>query len=190
MFSLEDKDVSYLLISPEKESNSLVDNKILSDKLQSILYSKEYNLIPVSGYYHGNYEKSFIAICPNDNNQLRRDAIQLMDSFDQECVIVKYKGEVSPKKILHDGSEKLLKISLYNGDDLNKTYLYNGLSFSFLEQRRYQFLNDKSQIKTGMVVEFLNNDVWVEKKVIDVDLEYEKMYRLLMKYGKLRTCVG
>jgi hypothetical protein len=188
MFNLEDKNISYILISPEKENKSLLDKKNACDKLQTILYSKEYTIIPVTGYYQGNYERSFIAVTADDNDTIRKDAIFLLDEFDQESVIVKYKGETSPVKILNNGSEKLLSISIY-GDDENKSYLYNGVSFSFMEKKRYKFLSDKSQLRVGMVVEFLNNDRWIEKEVVNLDSEYDKLYKLLIKYGKLRTAI-
>lgn len=187
MFNLEGKNISYILISPEKQDKSLLDNKNACEKLQTILYAKGYTLLPVTGYYQGNYERSFIAISADDNDTVRKDAIFLIDEFDQDSVIVKYKGEDSPVKILNNGSEKLLSLSIYGDNSDNKTYLHNGLSFTFLERKRYQFLTDKSQLRVGMMVEFLNNDKWIEKKVINLDLEYEKLYKLLIKYGKLRT---
>lgn len=189
MLNLEDKNIAYLIISPEKEDKSLMDNKNSCDKLQTILYSKGYTIIPVTGYYHGNYEKSFIAVSIDDNDTIRKDAIFLLDEFQQDSVIVKYKGESSPVKILSNGSEKLLSLSIYSDNSDNKTYLYNGFSFSFNERKRYKFLSDKSQLRVGMVIEFLNNDKWIEKEVINLELEYERMYKLLIKYGKLRTAI-
>lgn len=189
MFNLEDKKISYIIISPEKEYKSLLDNKNSCEKLQTILYSRGYTIIPVTGYYNGKYERSFIAISTENNDIIRKDAIFLIDEFNQESVIVKYKGESSPVKLLNNGEEKLLSLSMYSDNDNNKTYLYNGLSFTFLERKRYKFLSDKNQIRVGMIVEFFNNDRWIEKEVINLDVEYERMYKLLIKYGKLRTAI-
>ena len=38
-----------------------------------------------------------------------------------------------------------------------------------------------------MLVEYLNEDRWIPKTINNVDLEYEKMYKLLMKYQKMRV---
>ena len=43
-----------------------------------------------------------------------------MDHFNQECLIIKYKGENSAKKIFQDGQERPLGILLYNTDSENK----------------------------------------------------------------------
>jgi len=187
MFNLTDKNISYLLVSPEKMSNSIEENKIVCDKLCTLLYSRNYIVIPIIGHYDGRIENSFIGI-QNSNNEVRKDAIYLIEEFDQDSIIVKYKDETSAKKILNDGSERLLEISIYESESSVKSYIYNGVSFSFLDQKRYQILTEKSQLKKGMVVEFFSNDRWIEKKVDNIDIEYEKMYKLLMRYSKLRIC--
>jgi hypothetical protein len=40
-----------------------------------------------------------------------------------------------------------------------------------------------------MIVEFYNNDQWIEKVVENIDVEYERLYKLLIKYNKLRVCM-
>jgi len=190
MFNLEDRNISYLIISPEKKSNSIKENKVSCDKACSILYSKDYTVIPITGYRNGTHGNSFIAISNDENNALRKDAIYLLDELYQDSLIVKYKNESLPKKISYDGSEKLVKPVIYELNESDTTYVYNGLSFSFIEQRRYKFLSNKSELRKGMIVEFLNNEKWVEKQIADIDTEYDKMYKLLMRYGKLRTCIS
>jgi hypothetical protein len=75
---------------------------------------------------------------------------------------------------------------MYSTDSEKKSYLYNGYSFSFTEQKRYFFPSRKEEIKVGMIVEFFNNNKWIEKKVSNPDVEYDKLYKLLMKYNKVR----
>lgn len=188
MFNLSDPNIAYLIVSSQNESSSASEMKFLSDKLANILYAKGYTLIPVTGYYNQQYEKSFIAISTDDNDRLRQDAIYIMDEFEQDSVIVKYLTETTAKKIISDGSEVPLGIAIYDSDLKNKTYIYNGVSFSFIEQKRYYFPKEKKELKSGMIVEFFNNNKWTTKQVNDVDTEYEKMYKLLMKYEKLRVC--
>lgn len=188
MFNLSDPNIGYIIISSQNESNSPGESKFRSDKLANILYAKDYTLIPVTGYYNQQYEKSYIAISVDDNDKLRSDAIYLMDEFEQESVIVKYLSESTAKKILHDGSELPLGIAIYDSDLKNKTYIYNGISFSFIEQKRYYFPKEKKELKDGMIVEYFNNNKWCAKQIVNVEVEYDKMYKLLMKYEKLRVC--
>jgi hypothetical protein len=117
---------------------------------------------------------------------LRKDSIYLLDSFHQESVIIKYVGEKSSSKILSNGYEKPMSVALYNSDSNNKTYLYNGVSFSFIEEKRYYSPKQKSDLKNGMIIEYFNNSKWNTKQILDVDKEYEELYRLLIKYNKLR----
>jgi hypothetical protein len=188
MFNLSDPNIGYLIISPQSESTPVSEVKFLSDKLANILYAKDYTLIPVTGYYNQQYEKSYVAITSDDNDRLRSDAIYLMDEFSQSSVIVKYINETGAKKILSNGSEVPLGIAIYDSEMKNKTYIYNGVSFSFIEQKRYYFPKEKKDLKSGMVVEYFNNNKWTARQVVNVDDEYDKMYRLLMKYEKLRIC--
>jgi len=187
MFNLSDPNISYILFSPESESNSEEENKNLYERACSILYSKDYTIIPVRGLYDGVYENSFIALPRHpSNDDLRKDSIYLLDSFHQDSVIIKYVGEESSSKILSDGSEKPMSVALYNADLNNKTYLYNGVSFSFIEEKRYYSPKQKSDLKNGMIVEYFNNNKWNTKQISDIDKEYEELYKLLIKYNKLR----
>jgi hypothetical protein len=176
-----------MLISPEKRDVSPSENNINCEKICTILYSKDYTIIPVTGYYEGNYERSFIAICAGDSDTLRFDAIYLMDKFNQDSVIVKYKNENAATKVTPDGSEKPMSVAIYDSNLSNKTYLYNGVSFSFTEMKRYFFPKKKEDLKVGMIVEFFNNNKWTQKQVVNVDNEYEKMFKLLIKYEKVRV---
>jgi hypothetical protein len=187
MFNLSDPNISYLLISPEKSDNLPSDNNLNCERICSILYSKDYTIIPVTGYYEGKYEKSFIAVCASDNDNLRFDSIYLMDKYNQDSVIVKYKGENLATKILMDGSEKPMSVAIYDSDLKNKTYLYNGVSFSFVEKKRYFFPKKKEDLKSGMIVEYFNNNKWNQKQIFNIDTEYEKMFKLLIKYEKVRV---
>ena len=162
-----------------------------SDKINdvtSILYAKEYIVIPIRGYYNEQYEDSAIALLKSgDNDELRRDALHLLKYFNEDCAIIKYNGEPISKKIFRDGSEKPLSMILYNTDSNNRSYLYNGVSFSFVESKRYWKPLKKEDIKRGMIVEYLNNNKWYSKTVQDPISEWNDMYNLLVKYDKLRV---
>jgi len=160
-----------------------------SDKLEdmiSILYAKNYQIILIKGYYQGQYEDSVIAYGP-DNDELRSDLVFLLNHFNQDCGIIKYLSETNAKKIFSDGSEKPMGVILYNTDSENKSYLYNGISFSFVEQARYWKPTKKEDFVVGMIVEYFNKDKWFKRRVEDPISEYEKMYKLFIKYDKIRV---
>lgn len=181
MFNLTDKSISLLIISPE--------STLLSEKICTILYSRNYNIIPINSYLNKNYDKSFICINNDSNDKLREDSIYLIEKFNQSEIIVKYRNEDYYKKISSNGSEKILSMLMCEANEDSKIYLYNGSFFSFNEEKRYHILTNKNELKYGMIIEFFNNNRWVEKKIFNVDLEYENMYKLLIKYSKLRTCI-
>jgi hypothetical protein len=191
MLNLTDKNISYLLISPEKNTNTDLENKSNCERVCSILYSKDYTVLSVKGHYEGSYENSFLAI-PNQesNDDLRKDTLLLLKTFHQDCAIIKYVGEESATKIYENGSEKPLQTLIYNSDLNNKTYLYNGVSFSFVEKKRYFFPTKKEDLKIGMILEYLDNRNWIKKEVFDLEREYLDLYKLMMKYNKLRVEVN
>ena len=174
--NLQEQNMSYVILSSDK-----------LDDMISILYAKEYQIIPIKGYYRGQYEDSVIAFGRVDNDNLRKDVLFLINHFHQECAIIKYLGETSVKKIFKDGSEKPLGIVMYNTDAENISYLYNGVSFSFVEQVRYWKPTKKEDFRVGMLVEYFNKDKWCERLVEDPSQEYEKLYKLLIKYDKVRV---
>lgn len=175
MIDLTNPQISYIVVSSEK-----------IDDIMSILYAKNYQIIPIKGYYHGQYEDSLMAFGV-DNEELRKDLIFLLNHFHEDCGIVKYYGETIAKKVFKDGSEKPLGIVLYNTDSDNISYLYDGISFSFVEQARYWKPKTKEDFSVGMLVEYMSNNKWYEKKVINVSEEYDKLYKLMIKYDKIRV---
>lgn len=175
MADLSNPKISYMVLSSDK----------LEDMI-SILYAKNYQIMPIKGYYQGQYEDSVIAYGP-DNDELRSDLIFLLNHFNQDCGIIKYLGETNAKKVFSDGSEKPMGIVLYNTDSENKSYLYNGVSFSFVEQARYWKPTKKEDFKVGMIVEYFNKNKWFKKTVEDPQSEYENFYKLFIKYDKIRV---
>lgn len=190
MFNLNGTDISYIIFSPEQKDLSKIENSLLCEKASSILYSKDYVVISVKGHYKGELENSFIALqnVPN-NDSLREDCLYLLEIFKQNNAIVKYQGHEDATKIYNSGEEKPMTITIYDSNLDNKTYLYNGISFSFLEKQRFYFPKEKSELKKGMVLEYYNNKDWVKKEIVDINTEYDNLYKLLMKYKKVRIPV-
>ena len=175
---LTNQNLSFILLSSDK-----IDDMI------SILYAKEYSVLPIQGFYRGQYENSAMAFTDCDNDELRKELIFLLNHFGQECGIIKYKGETNAKKVFSDGSEKPMGIVLYNTDSDNISYLHNGISFSFVEQVRYWKPTKLEDFRVGMIVEYLNNNKWFEKKVENPEDEWNRMFKLLSKYDKLRVAL-
>jgi len=176
MIGLEQPNTSYVIIS----SDSLSD-------MVSILYAKDYQVVYMKGYYRGQYEDSVIAFGRVDSDEMRKDIIFLLNRFHQDSAIIKYLGETNAKKIFQDGSEKPLGIVMYNTDSDNFSYLYNGFSFSFVESVRYWKPTKKEDFKVGMIIEYFNNNKWYERKIVNPIDEYENLYKLLVKYDKVRV---
>jgi hypothetical protein len=159
-----------------------------SDKIEdiiSILYAKDYPLFLIKQYYRGVYKDSVLVI-GQDNDDLRKDLIFILNLFHEDYGIIKYLDEVEAKKVFSDGSEKNLEVVMYNSNTDNVSYIYNGISFSFLEKDRYWKPSKKEDFKIGMLVEYLNNNKWYSKRVEDPNYEYDKIYKLLIKYDKIR----
>jgi len=178
MLDLKNPNISYILVSSG-------DIRTLT----SYLYSREYYLLDIKGYYEGKFEDSLLAFTEMPSYELKRDCLHIMEYFNQDCVIIKYKDDNSAKKLFRDGQEKPLGILLYNTDSNNKSYIHDGLSFSFVEQQLYYFPTKKEDFKSGMVVECFSNNKWVEKKVQNPDIEFDKIYGLMIKYNKIRIAV-
>lgn len=176
MIDLNNPKLSFILLSSDK-----------LDDMMSILWAKNYQIVPIKGYYKGQFENSALAYSNVDNDELRKDLIFLLNHFHQDCGIIKYLGETGVKKIFSDGSEKPMGITLYNTDDENVSYLYNGMSFSFVEQVRYWKPTKPEDFKVGMVVEYLNNDKWYQRKVEDPNSEWNSIWKLMIKYDRVRV---
>jgi len=170
--NFNDKDISYLIVS----SNDMV----------SILWAKDYKVIPIKSYYKGIFEDSAIAF-GGDNDSIRADMLFLLNHLNEDNGIVKYRGETNVKKVFSNGSEIPMGIDLYNSDENIKSYLFEGLSLSFVEQNRYWKPKKIEDFKVGMVVEYFNKNKWLSQKVENPLDEYNNLYKLLIKYDKIRV---
>lgn len=176
MIDLNNPKISFILLS---------SNKI--DDMLSVLWSKNYQVLPIKEYYNGQYNESVMVFSNYDNNELRKDLIFLLNQFHQDWGIIKYLGEKNSTKVWKDGSERPLDINLYNINNDSPSYLYNGLSFSFVESVRYWKPSKKEDFKIGMLIEYFNNNKWCQKIVNDPNREWDDMWKLLVKYDKLRS---
>lgn len=187
MINLLDKNNSYIIITSFNKDYPKEENDKSLFYLEDSIYLLDYEIEKVGGYYNGSPEKSIVAYNNNKtSDQLRRDCLWLLEKYNQDCAIIKYKSDGYSKKIFRDGREKMLKNIDFDPDSNSMSYFYNGLSFSFTETKNYSFLNSKDQLSVGMVVEYFNGFEWKEKLVEDIDTEWSNSYGLLSKYQKIR----
>jgi hypothetical protein len=179
MLGLEQPNTSYMLIS---SPNNL-------DQITSVLYAKNYQILTIKGYFEGKFEDSIMAFGRVENEDLRNDTLFILGQFNEKNIIVKYLGESDAKKVFFNGSEEPMEIVMFNTNESYKSYIHSGISFSFVEKTRYWKPKSQEDLKIGMVVEYQNNNKWYERIVRNPKEEWEKLYRLLTKYDKVRIPV-
>ena len=109
-----------------------------------------------------------------------------MKQFGVDSIIVKYKNENYLTKILQNGEELPLELKYYDNDLKKRTFVLEGVSFTLTDKKRYIYPKEKDDLKNGMIVEYFNNNIWTKREISDIENEYERMFKLLMKYEKLR----
>jgi hypothetical protein len=154
--------------------------------ITSYLYSRDYFLFELKSYRDGKFEDCYLAFTEMDSLELRKDSLHLIEHFGPDEIYVKYKDDTLIRLLHASGGESPYSILEYNTNPNYKSYIHNGISFSFQEAAEYYYPKNKLDIKNGMVVECLTTKGWQEKIVENVELEYQKSYGLLMKYQKLR----
>lgn len=180
---LDDTNINYLIVSAYQGDKDDFTNRLENSKLFDSLIFRDFTVLEMGGN-----QPSYLAYKDCDNDEIRYDAIELMDMFKQEFVICKYMGESEAKKIMFDGQEKILGIVKYKGNNDNHNFFVEGNAVSFEPRKRYWKPSKSSDFKEGMIVEIKNNNgEWTEKVVKDPEVEYERMYKLLIKYGKIKV---
>src|SRR5574343_947466 len=179
MINLNDNKLAYIIISASNDKFDPLTNNKLNENLTSNLYIKDYTVFNLATYKSGIYDRAYLAMTPGDNDELRFSVLNLLEKYEQEFAIIKYKDEVDPRKIFRNGSELPLNINIYDSNSENIHYIYNGVSFTFTEMKRYFHPKDKKDIKSGMIVEVFNNNKWSERKVINPETEWDNLYMLL-----------
>jgi len=175
MTDLQHRNTSYAIL----KSDNL-------EPMSSILWSKNYQILNIQGFHNNIFEKCAIVWGPYDNDNLRKDIIHVLNEYNENSAIIKYYGDEVINRLKNDGQEIPLDLIMYCTDFNEYAYIHNGVSFSFKEAKRYWTPKSANDIKIGMVVEYFNNNTWNEKEVVNPETEWEKMYNLLNKYGKLR----
>jgi hypothetical protein len=187
MINLNDPNLSYIIASPEIDGLSQTENSLRNNKFLNLLYSMNYSIIPIWGFQNAVYEKYYIAATDEDNFTLEKESRLIVNQFCFNEIIVKFKGESLLTRILWNGEKFPIEVKYYDNSMDKKVFIHEGVTFTLNEQKRYYFPSKKEHLKEGMIVEYFNNNLWNQKIIHNLDLEYEKMYKLLMKYEKLRV---
>ena len=176
MLNLNESNVSYFIMSSKQ-----------IDATKTLLWAKEWEIIPLKGYYDGILEDSILAFKINiDNKELKEEALFMLKTFDEDSCIIKYTGKKSANKLFRNGKESELSEAFFNQESINKSYLYNGVFFSFNEVKSYKIIESKDELKNGMIVEYFNNKNWTSISIFDINNEWNSFYKLLVKYKKVR----
>jgi hypothetical protein len=185
MLQLTNESTSYFIISAFKSENNREINEKLKNNLRDDLYLKDYIITPIDGYYKGLSESSYIAQRSVDNNELRQDSIELMTKYDQDEIVIKYIGEDVIKKIELDGNERNLVMG--NFDPEHRSYIFENITFSLMDQKRYRFPKNSEEFKVGYVVEMMGSSGnWIQKEVTNPNDEWDNLYKTLSKYDRVR----
>lgn len=184
---LKNPNKSYLLLEPVIDSMTDYENKMNCERLCSVLWSKEYQILPAKNYENSIFKDCFVGISTlSDNDEIRKESLDIINFLNLESGIVKYIGETELVKLYKNGQEEILELKIYESSDNSKLYIMDGISFSFEKKVRYFYPKKKEHLKKGIVVEYFNNNKWTKKTIENLDSEYEKLYKLLIQYEKLR----
>lgn len=170
MLNLSDNNLSYIIINN-------------NDEAKNILIGKGYTIYPINRYNSFLNELSYIAISNFDDNILREDSNYLVNKI-LNNIIIKYnnEGQIYKKDKIKEYKQRIE----YYPENINNTYVINGISFKFEPIKEYKSISSKSELQSGMTIEYYNKNKWVEKIVENVDIEYENIYKLMIKHNKLR----
>ena len=188
MINLNDSNLSYIIATPEIDGLSEKENSHRNNMFLNLLYSMNYTIVPIWGLQNAVYEKYYIAFTPENNQVLEKEANLLINQFRFNEIILKYKGDKILTRMLWNGEKFPMEVKYYDNSMDKRVFIHEGITFTLTEQKRYYFPKKKEHLKEGMVVEYFNNNMWSQRIITDLDSEYEKMYKLLMKYEKIRVC--
>lgn len=188
MFNPKNSNQSYLIINPFKEENTILENQFAYERLLSVLYSHDYtvkNLLEVS---EKNHTKGFFALIESsDNDTLRKEVLTILEFMNIDSAFLKYANQKNPVMIKKSGEEVPHIMKLNENSENHKNFIVDGFCFYFKSEIRYHYPKNKSHLKNGMIVEYLNDKTWTQREIKDVETEFDRMYNLLIKYNKLRV---
>lgn len=173
--NLTDQNISYIILPSDKWVQTI-----------SYLYSKDYKIIELATQQNNIKDKALFTYNEVSNQELKKDTLFVLNHFNIDYGFIKYNLSEQIFKIYKTGNEVEVEINLYENSIDSKKYIFGSLFFSFNVLDKYYLVEKKEDLKTGMEIEYFNNNKWTKKIVENVDLEWTKLYSLLSKYKKLR----
>lgn len=173
--NLTDQNISYIILPSDKWVQTI-----------SYLYSKDYKIIELVTQQNNIKDKALFTYNEVSNQELKKDTLFVLNHFNIDYGFIKYNLSEQIFKIYKTGNEVEVEINLYENSIDSKKYIMGSLFFSFNVLDKYYLVEKKEDLKTGMEIEYFNNNKWTKKIVENVDLEWTKLYSLLSKYKKLR----
>lgn len=151
--------------------------------------SGNFHVNEIKTYLNGVYGRAVVGVPRTVVECHKVKEIAIFPLLKMGCVrsIVKYQEKNHPVLLFPNGTENPLNPIPYNTDASRLTFIAEHFTFAFSEQQTYTFPEKKEDLSDNMILEYYDGNKWVERKVMDVNTEYEKMYRLLLKYKKIRV---
>ena len=98
-------------------------------------------------------------------------------------MILKY-GEIT---------QPVLRHTCDNSWCINPDHLIQGTQLDNIQDMESRGRHSKpynAVLNPELVVEIYNNNNWIERDIHNIDIEYDRMYKLLMKYEKVRIKIN
>ncbi len=187
MINLGNDKRGIIIITSDNTSISDFDRKFHGERIYSVLSSKEFEIIPIKCYKDNSIYESFLCLSEiYDSNEFRKEILHILEFLDLDSSFVKYPSSDDFVLISRTGTEEKHVLKMYEESKNDLKFIYESIFFSFEKKQSYFYPKKSNHLKNGLIVEYFNNEKWNSKEIKNVDEEFDKMYKLLMKYDKLR----
>lgn len=164
----------------------IVPNNIHINEQINYLSVKDYNIIYIDERRGDMLYTSLFCVKNNiTDDELKADAMFIINSMDADKLIIKYNNDKNANELVKNNEYPLIILNNYDINAYN--YIINGNYISFRRSKQYWIPEKKEDFTKGMILEYFNNNKWNIQKVNDPEKEYDDMYKLLLKYKKLRV---
>lgn len=159
---------------------------IIIDNIQeykNILIGNGYALYEMLSHNGIGYSNSYIAIINSEDEKIEEDCNTLIQNG-LDKFFVKYNKK--DKIYKYENNKYKLQEITYFPIEINESYNINNATFKFKNLKEYTNIKDKEELKNGMVVEVCDKNKWISKTIQNIDEEYDTIYKLMIKYNKVR----
>lgn len=122
-----------------------------------------------------------------ESKRLKYDISNLYNLSIIERAYIKYDNSGYIHEVFSGGEEESFKITYFPTNENTEFFIYKNYSFSINNFKKYWKPSEEKDFKEGMVVELLNNNNWITMKVENPQKEFNDIYKLFIKYDKIRV---